>query len=557
MLADTSLLLRLYWKIDRRADGGTRRSSRLIMILGTLLLIAVSWVVGSFAVILANGQFLFQIKAEILPGILFTVVLFGVVFIGFGQGLQALYLSDDLDKLWVAPIRSEAIMTAKLLSRVPSTIIMLFLGTIPALVAFGIGLSFGLLYYILGILLILITPLFGISLGALIAIFLVRLLPARRLNEWVGAASIVVGVLLSLLLALPTLLQGNSQQTKIDLLATAENFINHLGDLPLPSVWVGHALVEFGKGQMATSAFAALGMYLLITVGLFLVTIFLANRLFATGWLRMQSVGAAMEDIHERPGLFGRNSLDFMLGFKDWLLRIRDPRLLATLFTSLIMAGFMVLMLLRPQEDGSSLFAITADSEIDLLSAGVMVSGLIYFLGWLAFYNLALTALSIERKSFYILKTAPISASQLFRAKTFGIFIPYAIFATVALIIMLVVMKLSFIWTPFGWVTLMIMGYGLYSFIVSIGFLYSNLDWEDPRRMRNRKATLPSLIGTFGYSLITIAVAISTYFFAQSEPTLSIPIMIFGLALLVGGTWFFVHWCTNRVEKAWVQIGAD
>ena len=184
-----------------------------------------------------------------------------------------------------------------------------------------------------------------------------------------------------------------------------------------------------------------------------------------------------------------------------------------------------------------------------------MVSGLIYFLGWLAFYNLALTALSIERKSFYILKTAPISASQLFRAKTFGIFIPYAVFATVVLVIMLIVMKLSLIWTPFGWMTLMIMGYGLYSF-VSIGFLYSNLDWEDPRRMRNRKAALPSLIGTFGYSLITIAVAISTYFFALSEPTLVIPIMIFGLALLTGGTWFFVHWCTNRVEKAWPLIGA-
>jgi hypothetical protein len=312
---------------------------------------------------LADGRFLFQVSAGILPGILFTAVLFGVVFIGFGQGLQALYLSDDLDKLWVAPIRSEAIMTAKLLSRLPSTVLLLFLGTIPALIAFGVGLQLGPLYYILGILLILITPLFGISLGALIAIFLVRLLPARRLNEWVGAASIIIGVLLSLLLALPSLLGSNKQQVDPNLLSTAEKFLNHLGDLPLPSMWVGRALVEFGRGQIAAAAFSALGIYLLITVGLFLVTIFVANRLFTAGWLRMQSAGTAVADIQEQPGVFGWHSLDFVLGFKDWLLRIRDPRLLATLFTSLILAGFITFMLLRPQEDGSSLFALDLSVE--------------------------------------------------------------------------------------------------------------------------------------------------------------------------------------------------
>lgn len=174
----------------------------------------------------------------------------------------------------------------------------------------------------------------------------------------------------------------------------------------------------------------------------------------------------------------------------------------------------------------------------------------------MAFFNLALTSLSIERKAFYILKTAPLSASQLFRAKTLGVFIPYAVLATIGLVIMLVVLKLSLIWLPFGWMTLMIMGYGLFSFLVSLSFLYPNLDWEDPRRMRNRKAALPALLGAFGYSLITVFVAITTYFFALSEPGLAIPIVIMGLALLAGGTWFFVQWCTNRVEKAWPRIGA-
>ena len=555
MIADTLLLLRLYWTIDRRADSGTRRSSRIIMIVGALIAAAISWALGSFAATFVSESSLIQIRAEILPGLVFTIIMFVVVFIGFGQGLQALYLSDDLEKLWVAPIRPEAIMTAKLLSRVPSTIFILFLATIPMLIAFGIGLNMGLSYYILGVFLILITPLFGISLGALIAIFLVRLLPARRLNEWVGAASIIIGMLITLLFTAPSFLSRSSQQIGTDVLENAEAFINHLGNLPLPSIWVGKALVEFGRGQMAASAFGALGVYLLITIGLFLGTIFLANRLFSTGWMRMQSAGSATADIHEQPGMFGRHSLDFTLGFKDWLLRIRDPRLLATLFTSLIMAGFLAVMLLAPQKDGSSLFGITDGMEINILSAGVIVSGLIYFLGWLAFSNLALTTLSIERTAFYILKTAPISPSQLFRAKTFSIFIPYAVLATIGLLVGLFVLKLSLIWLPFGWLTLMIMGYGMFSFIVSIGFRYPNLEWEDPRRIKNNKAILPSMLGSVGYSIIAVIVVISTYFFALSESHLAIPIVIFGLSLLAGGTWFFVHRSTERVEKAWAAIG--
>ncbi len=560
MLADTLLLIRLYWTIDRRADGGTRRSSKIILILGVLLVVVLSGALGVFAASLTKDTSIFQIRAEILPGLLLTVVLFGVIFVGFSQALQALYLSDDLEKLLVAPVRSRAVMTAKLLSRMPTTISVLLLATIPALIGFGIGVGSGPLYYLLGVLLILVTPLFGISLGALIAIFLVRVLPARRLNEWVGAASIVIGLLLSLLFYLPTLFGGDKQALDAKSLAAVEGFINHIGDLPLPSIWAGRALVAFGQGQMTASAIGALITYLAITVGLFLVVILLADRLYLSGWLRMQSSGAASQDIGEQPGVFGRNSLDFILGYKDWLLRIRDPRMLATLFTAVIMVGFALFMMLRPGDDGSSLFGISEALEgdgVNLLSTGVIISGLIYFAGYLAFTRLAVTSLSIERSAFYILKTAPISASQLLRAKTFGIYLPYAALATISMFVTLFIMKFSLIWMPFGLLVLLIMGYGLFSFLVSLGFLYPNFDWEDPRRMSNRKSSIPSLVGSLGYSIVAIIIAMATYLVANETPSLAIPAVIMGLALLAGGTWFFVQWCTNRVEKAWPGIGAN
>jgi hypothetical protein len=101
------------------------------------------------------------------------------------------------------------------------------------------------------------------------------------------------------------------------------------------------------------------------------------------------------------------------------------------------------------------------------------------------------------------------------------------------------------------------MGYGLFSFLVSLGFLYPKFDWEDPRRMSNRKTSIPSLIGSFIYSITALFIAMATYFVANETPSLAVPAVIMGLALLAGGTWFFVQWCINRVEKAWPRIGAD
>jgi len=295
-------------------------------------------------------------------------------------------------------------------------------------------------------------------------------------------------------------------------------------------------------------------------VGLFLAVILLANRLYLSGWLRMQSSGAAAQDIGEQPGLFGGSSLDFLLGYKDWLLRIRDPRMLATMFTAIVLAGFVLFMLLKPNEDGSSLFGLSDVLEgdgVNLLSPGVIIAGLIYFAGYMAFLRISVTALSIERSSFYILKTAPVSASQLLRAKTFGIYLPYAAIATVGMLLGMFLVKFSLIWMPYGLLVLLIMGYGLLSFLVSLGFLYPKFDWDDPRRMSNRKTSIPSLIGTFIYSIVAIFLAETTYFFAGATPSLAIPIVIMGLALLAGGTWFFVQWSTNRVEKAWPGIGAE
>jgi hypothetical protein len=173
------------------------------------------------------------------------------------------------------------------------------------------------------------------------------------------------------------------------------------------------------------------------------------------------------------------------------------------------------------------------------------------------FNRLALTSLSIERQAFYILKVAPISAGQVMRSKTFGLFLPYAVITTLGMVVGLLTINFSLLWAPFGWLVLMIMGYGMIAFLVSVGFIYPNLAWDDPRRMTNRKASIPMLVGTFVYSLIGILIAVATYALAHGQQPFAIPIVIMGLALLAGGTWLLIHARSNKVEAVWSRLGTE
>ena len=284
--------------------------------------------------------------------------------------------------------------------------------------------------------------------GAIIAILMVRLLPARRLSEWMGAAAIVIGTLLSLLFYLPRMLGSGNDEISVE-----------------------------------TEAKIA-------------------------------------------------NALD------------------------------LAFILLRPQDGGSALsdFSdIFVDEEVlsAIFSTGVLLSGLIYLITWLSFSRIASSALSIERGAVYILRSAPIRASRIMRAKVFGVLIPYMGMVSLRLVGGLFVFGYSVLWTPYAWLVLLFMGFGVISYAVSLDFIYPNLDWEDPRKMTNRKAGWPSLIGTLLYSLIVFVIAVAAFAFAVTDPLLAAPIVLFGLGLLAGGTWFFIGWRIRRVEAAWPSLGED
>ena len=209
MWPEIAMLMQLYWKLDQREV--TRvRGWRLVGIIAAgvsfLFLGGLSALVGFGASFLTKPNLPVQIALGTVPGLLLTFVLFGVFITGLNQAVRALYLSGDVDRLVAAPIHTRSIMVAKLLSRLPSTVILLIVIAVPALIAYGIGVGAGPIYYVLGLALLLMAPLFGLAVGTLVSMLLVRWLPANRLNELLTATYALFGVVIALLFQLPRFL---------------------------------------------------------------------------------------------------------------------------------------------------------------------------------------------------------------------------------------------------------------------------------------------------------------------------------------------------------------
>ena len=85
---------------------------------------------------------------------------------------------------------------------------------------------------------------------------------------------------------------------------------------------------------------------------------------------------------------------------------------------------------------------------------------------------MAINSLAMEGKAFYILKAAPIGPGQVLRAKSFSVYVPYAFVATVLLVAAYFLVGFSLAWTPYAWLCLLIIGYGLLTFSTAMGFVY-------------------------------------------------------------------------------------
>jgi len=450
---------------------------------------------------------------EAIPALMIVGIFLLTLIASFRLLLQALYLARDMDFLVSAPIPIRSVFLAKLLEAILPTFILVLVFGLPVLISLGARAGFHLIYYPLVFIVIACIAIAAAGIASLLVMAVVRIFPAKRVAEiltFLGAFFIIA-------ISQTFNLAGNKLESlSPEQVLAGSQLFSKLNSPWVPLAWGGRGLVDLGQERWISGC-----LFLVLTIALssvvFWVALNTAERLYYTGWASLR-VGTRSKKNHRvtegrengsASSIIFLNILPAEVGAiirKDFKQVRRDLNNLSQVIGALIMGIVLGVMLLRGggepltgQGDAPSQFMLILRSG---MVYGSMVIGL--FVGWALLSRLALVAFSMEGRSYWILKTAPVSAGKLLAAKFLMAFLPSLILSWFYLLGIALLQKAPLATILYGIPSITLILAGLCGINLALGVRGANLTWTDPRKMENGVAGILGTIISIVYQLVTL-----------------------------------------------------
>ena len=340
---------------------------------------------------------------------LFTILAAGVAFSVLTTAIATLFRSQDLVLLLSLPVRPNRVFQLKTVETFVTSAALPALFTLPVVLALGVERGAPPVFYLASASSVLSLYALPVALGAGIALLLVRVAPAGRVEEVASAASVALaaGVILALRALRPERL------TALDP-AEFEALLRDIGSFELPwfpPTWASDAVFAAldGRWVPATVVLPALALLVLFAVGR------LAAWAYRAGWIRTVEGTARRRDVRRRGaawwerGLaaFGRTGAVIA---KDTRLLWRDPAQWSQLLVLVALAGVYLVS--------------TASIAVDLQRFRDAMGALnLVFIGFLLAgvgVRIAFPAVSLEGEGYWLLRTSPLPAWRVVAAKYLG-----------------------------------------------------------------------------------------------------------------------------------------
>jgi ABC-2 type transport system permease protein len=489
--ADLWLLLRLRWTVSWNTFRSRKWWQQALQGLGILWLVGwlgfVSGLVG-FGVGRLLRRFPDSGLEALLPGLILTAVALIVLISSFGVALGSLFLASDLETLMTAPVSRRAVFTSKILDGLATYYGIVLCTAIPALVTYGLGLRYGPAYYLLAIIATLGTPLLPAGLGALLTLAVARFAPVRRVREVLGLVGAIIGISCSLIGQSANLWLRRLGPATEDPEAIVER-LRRLAAVPLPSFVAGRGLAVAGEGRWLLALGETLG-FLLLTFGSFALCVLAAERLYATGWARLQGAGVASRNRARaareatEAGWLGRAPAWAAIALKDWRVIPRDLRNFAQLLSPLLLLPIVYLNILGGAGRGRDFDdVLTRIGRGDIDPAGPLIAFGVLTTTALVFRRVASNSISAEGRAWWIMKIAPVAGRELLRGKLAVALVPFAALSTALLLGAAIWRGFSPVGFLYGWLGVQLLGAIILATAVAASVPWARLDWDDPRKM--------------------------------------------------------------------------
>jgi ABC-2 type transport system permease protein len=444
-----------------------------------------------------------------VPALIVSGTFIGILLTSFGVLLQALYLAGDMDFLLSAPVPIRAVFLAKLLQAILPNFGLVCLFALPVLYGLGISSGYSLLFYPLVLLVLSALALAAAGLASLLVMLVVRVFPARRVAEVLGFLGAISSFICSQSGQLAHWGEAGSQQAQ-----QALRMVTRLNTPWSPLAWAGRGLVSLGKSEWIVGA-GLTALTLLVCGLVFSAALVTAERLYYSGWASMQNVPRKRKSTRRSNGttfslplvpsfqLWKPSALRAMIQ-KDFLVLRRDMRNMSQLVMPLILGIIYFFMLLR---SGSELSVGRGEAPplvLELIrNASTYTSvGLSLFVGWMLLGRLAGMGFAQEGKSYWLIKTAPVSSTRQIVAKFLVAILPTLGLCFSFLLLTWLIQRTGFATLLFALPAVALCIAGNTGIYLSFGIAGANMNWDDPRRMQRGVAgCLGALVSTIYFPI--------------------------------------------------------
>ncbi|MEA4900278.1 putative ABC transporter permease subunit [Desulfitobacterium sp.] len=220
-----------------------------------------------------------------LLSLLFMSGLIAQIFFGITAAFSSLYMSEDLELLFTAPVSVRAVFAVKSLSVfVSNSVIAVIFMLLPG-VFYGLLFQTGGFFYLLVVLVTLSFLILGTALAELFNLLIMRIVPPHRSKEAIGLIGAVAGIMMALMFQIPNLMMGREKQFDFNSWLGGNTQIFEVMNF-FPWGWGSKALAS----AMSDNALGGLAwslLILLLGVLLFSLAFSLVERGFRRGFISL------------------------------------------------------------------------------------------------------------------------------------------------------------------------------------------------------------------------------------------------------------------------------
>ena len=408
-----SILLKTSWRgwVNSIRYASEERRKKFAEIIGFLMLVAALYLTGKAVFREASSQLADAYSPVMLQAINLFMA-FGVFILAkdaMEGSLKLFYEASDTSLLLSSPLLPPTVFGFKLIQLIVSNLLSMVIWLFPPWIAFGQLFGLPWHFYVALIPICFCLLVIIISEISIVMMVIIRFFSSRQMIQFLKILGTTIGVSAGFLLSMSFIAMNQSDRIAQFILAR----LKAPASAWYPHLWAAKLMMSWLPGaneQTLRWVFQLVGA----TIGVPALGVLLASRIYYRSWEYAKRVEVGSRRKRKRltaPSLAGRWKIRSMMA-KDFLVFIRNRgRVTMIVMLTLILLIVMLGIAYEMRKKGAS------GQEPDLRVFGMWVQVMLYSV--LATLGLTWGGFKAEAKTWWLLKSGPVSPELLFNSKFF------------------------------------------------------------------------------------------------------------------------------------------